>query len=205
MKQRCNLIYGDPPWVFKTYSHKGKGRSAEAHYDCLSTEQIMKLPVRDLAAPDCLLAMWCTFPHLLHGLAVIEAWGFEYRTVGFCWVKCRKGANNLLRPIAADFPFGTGYYTRANAEVVLFGVRGKPSVLRHDVPQLIIAPRRKHSQKPDEVYERLERLIAGPYVEIFARQRRPGWEAAFSREADTGPGQRRWASDSYPDQQKELR
>jgi N6-adenosine-specific RNA methylase IME4 len=74
-------------------------------------------------------------------------------------------------------------------------------VLYHDVPQLIIAARRRHSQKPDEVYGRLERLIAGPYVEIFARQHRANWDVAFSREADTGPGQRRWASNSYPQQE----
>jgi hypothetical protein len=64
MLQLANVIYGDPPWIFKTYSHKGKGRSAEAHYDRLSTEAIMKLPVADLAAADCLLALWCTFPHV---------------------------------------------------------------------------------------------------------------------------------------------
>jgi N6-adenosine-specific RNA methylase IME4 len=182
MNQLCNVIYGDPPRTFKTYSHKGKGRSAEAHYNCLRTEEIKKLPVGHLAAPDCLLAMWCTFPHLMHGLVLMEAWGFEYRTVGFCWAKCRKSARGLICPVS-DFPFGTGYYTRGNAEICLFGVRGKSIVLHHDVPQLIVAPRRKHSQKPDAVYERLERLLAGPYVEIFARQRRPGWGTAFSREA----------------------
>ena len=128
----------------------------------------------------------------------MEAWGFTYKTVGFTWVKCRlKAIGEPLDPIKS-FAFGGGYYTRANPEVCLFGVRGKPKRLRRDVRQLIIAPRRKHSQKPEEAYERLEQLIAGPYVELFARQRRPGWDVAFSREADTGPGQRRWASNSYP-------
>jgi N6-adenosine-specific RNA methylase IME4 len=193
------VIYGDPPWVFATYSYKGKGRSAEAHYDCMPTETIKKLPVGDLADVDCLLLLWVTFPHLLHGLDVMTSWGFTYKTIGFCWVKCRKSARSgtLLHP-EADFPFGTGYYTRANAEICLLGVRGHPKVVAHDVPQLIVAPRRRHSEKPDCVYERIERLAVGPYVELFARQRRPGWDVAFSREADAGPGQRRWDSNSYP-------
>jgi N6-adenosine-specific RNA methylase IME4 len=98
MNQRYSVIYGDPPWTFRTYSRKGKGRSAESFYDCMSTEAIMRLPVGELAAPDCLLALWTTFPHLRHGLAVLEAWGFSFRTVGFCWVKCRKGAGKAAVP-----------------------------------------------------------------------------------------------------------
>jgi N6-adenosine-specific RNA methylase IME4 len=198
MNKTYSVIYGDPPWTFRTYSHKGKGRSAEAHYDCMSTDATKKLDVLSLAAPDCLLAFWVPSPHLPQGIAVLEAWGFTYKTIGFIWVKsCKNAIGVALDPIKS-FAFGNGYYTRATPELCLFCVRGKPKRLRRNVRQLIVAPRRKHSQKSDEAYERLEQSMAGPYVELFARQRRPGWDVAFSREADSGPGRRRWASNSYP-------
>lgn len=80
----------------------------------------------------------------------------------------------------------------------MLATRGNPHRINADVAKLIVAPRREHSVNPDELYERIERLVAGPYVELFARQRRPGWDVAFSNEADSGPGTRRWGSSSYP-------
>jgi N6-adenosine-specific RNA methylase IME4 len=79
VQMKYRVIYGDPPWVFNTYSYKGKGRSAEAHYDCMTTEGIKNLPVGDLADKDCLLLLWVTFPHLLQGADVMQAWGFTYK------------------------------------------------------------------------------------------------------------------------------
>jgi N6-adenosine-specific RNA methylase IME4 len=175
------VIYADPPWRFATYSDKGKGRSAEAHYDCLSLEEIKALPVADWAARDAVLLLWATDPLLPRALEVIEAWGFAYKTVGFYWVKLNKSAAPIMLgngPLLSerDFFTGLGFWTRANPEPCLLATRGHPKRVAGDVQKLLIAPRRQHSRKPQDAYERIERLLPGPYLEIFARQSRPGWD-----------------------------
>jgi N6-adenosine-specific RNA methylase IME4 len=186
---KYKAILADPPWRFATYSAKGKGRSAEAHYDCMSLDEIEGLPVRDWAAPDCMLFLWTTDPLLPAALGVIEAWGFTYKTTGFVWAKTTTDG--------ASFPIGTGYYTRSNPEICLLATVGSPKRLSRSVRKLIVSPRREHSRKPDETYERIEALCEGPYLELFARFPRPGWDG-FGLELDSGIGVRRWASNSYP-------
>lgn len=163
-------IYADPPWEFITRSPKGKGRSAEQHYKCLSLAEIKALPVARIAAKDCVLLMWVTDPCLRLGMDVLEAWGFKYKTVGFYWVKTNKDG---VTPST-----GQGFWTRANPEQCLFASRGHPKRLFKDVARLVISKRREHSRKPDEMYEKIERLIPGPYIELFGRTERPGWESA---------------------------
>jgi N6-adenosine-specific RNA methylase IME4 len=175
------VIYADPPWRFATYSDKGKGRSPDAHYDCLSLEEITALPVGTWAARDAVLLLWATDPLLPRALEVIEAWGFTYKTVGFYWVKLNKSAAPITSgngPLLAerDFFTGLGFWTRANPEPCLLATRGHPKRSAGDVPKLLIAPRREHSRKPDDAYGRIERLLPGPYLELFARQSRPGWD-----------------------------
>lgn len=196
------VIYADPPWKFSVYSDKGKGRSAEAWYDCLTLDEIKKLPVASYAAPDCVLLMWVTDPFLKYGFDVIEAWGFEYKTVGFYWAKCIQ-AQDIFGDIAFDeyWPIGTGYWTRTNPEQCLLATRGAPKRLNADVRKLVIAPRREHSRKPDEVYSRIERLCSGPYLELFARNKREGWDS-IGDEVETGPASRRWSSTLKPAQAK---
>jgi N6-adenosine-specific RNA methylase IME4 len=166
------VIHADPAWTFLTRSAKGKGRSAEMHYDCLTIADIKRLPVADLAAPKCALFMWITDPMLPIGLEVIEAWGFDYATVGFYWEKLNKDGS----------PFtGMGYYTRANPEQCLLATRGgSPKRLDKGVPRLIRSPRREHSRKPEETYRRIERLFGGAehhrHVDLFSREDRPGWD-----------------------------
>ena len=169
------VIYADPPWTFATYSDKGKGRSAEAHYDCLDLQAIKALPVADWAGPDCALLLWATDPLLPRALEVITAWGFAYKTVGFYWVKLNRSADPG-RLTERDFFTGLGFWTRANAEPCLLATRGRPRRLATDVAKLIVAPHREHSRKPDAAYERIERLLPGPYLELFARRSRPGWD-----------------------------
>jgi N6-adenosine-specific RNA methylase IME4 len=176
------VVYADPPWRFTTYSDKGKGRSAEAHYDCLSIDEIKALPVGTWVARDAVLLLWATDPLLPRALEVIDAWGFTYKTVGFYWVKLNKSATSRLSaewPLLAerDFFTGLGFWTRANPEPCLLATRGQPKRSAGDVKKLLIAPRREHSRKPDETYELIERLLPGPYLELFARQSRPGWDA----------------------------
>lgn len=171
-RNHFSTIYADPPWSFEFWSGKGKARSADNHYDTMRTADIASLPVTDLAAPDCALFMWACWPTMEDAFALIKAWGFEYKTCAFAWLKA-----DPYRLFADDkTPFaGMGYWTRANSEVCLLATRGKPKRLNADVRQGIIAPRREHSRKPDEIYGRIERLVAGPYLEMFARTTRPGW------------------------------
>jgi len=88
--KKYNIIYADPPWSYKTYSSKGKGRSAEAHYSTMSIEEICKLPINKIAANDCALLMWTTFPTMQYAFQALNAWGFIYKTVAFVWIKQNK-------------------------------------------------------------------------------------------------------------------
>ncbi len=85
--KKYSIIYADPPWAYRTYSKKGQGRSAESHYPTMCIEDIKALPVGELAAKDCALFLWITFPCLCEALEVLTAWGFSYKTVAFVWVK----------------------------------------------------------------------------------------------------------------------
>jgi N6-adenosine-specific RNA methylase IME4 len=192
-------IIADPPWTFETFSEKGKGRSAEAWYDCMTLDDIKAMPVAAMALPAAMLFLWTPYPHLKHGLEVVEAWGFSFRTIAFTWAKLRPNCKDTtwVSP-ATDFPIGLGYFTRANPEICLLGIRGKPEIVRHDVHNLIIAPRREHSRKPDEIFERIEALSRPPYLELFARDE-TAISPLWTRWVGKGrPPTRRWASNSYP-------
>lgn len=195
------VIYADPPWTFATYSRKGKGRSPEAHYDCMTLEDIKALPVAEWAADDCVLLLWATDPLLEKAFEVIRAWGFTYKTVGFYWAKLNRSAPPQTFDRASFFT-GLGFWTRANPEPCLLATRGRPKRKSADVRKLVVAPRREHSRKPDEIYGHVEALCDGPYLEMFARGARPGWDA-WGAEAglfDTGAGpKRRWGSKSSPE------
>jgi N6-adenosine-specific RNA methylase IME4 len=113
---------------------------------------------------------------LPQALDVMAAWGFTYKTVGFYWAKLNKSAGGLVFT-ERDFFTGLGFWTRANPEPCLLGTRGKPRRRSAGVAKLVMAPRREHSRKPDLVHERIETLVEGPYLEMFARSSRPGWDA----------------------------
>jgi N6-adenosine-specific RNA methylase IME4 len=169
------VIYADPPWTFDTYSEKGKEtRSPELHYRTMSLDDIKALPVARLAAPDCLLFLWTTMPRLPDAIDVIRAWDFKYKTVGFTWVKTTPSAKFINRD-GEGLHWGTGYWTRANAELCLLAGKGHPKRRDKGVHQVVISPVREHSEKPEEVSVRIERLVGGPYLEMFARRERPGW------------------------------
>ncbi len=175
------VILADPPWQFNSlWGSRPKkteagypSRAVDAHYDTLTIDQICELPVIDLAAEDCVLFMWTCWPVLQASFRVIEAWGFTYKTCAFSWMKA-----DPYRLFADDkTPFaGMGYWTRANTEPCLLATRGKPKRLNADVRQGIISERREHSRKPDEIHGRIERLVAGPRAELFARAPREGWD-----------------------------
>jgi N6-adenosine-specific RNA methylase IME4 len=165
--RRFGVIYADPPWEFKAYSGKGKVRSAERHYDTKSLADICSLPaVKDLAADNCALFLWAVWPELPGALEVVKAWGFEYKTCGFLWVKQNK--------ISEGLHTGMGYWTRANTEPCLLAIRGAPTRLAMDVHQVVMEPVGAHSQKP-KLHERIQKLVPGDYLELFGREPVPGW------------------------------
>lgn len=171
-QKKYNIIYADPPWTFKTYSEKGKVKSAERHYKCMSMDDIYALPVRDIAAEDCVLFLWVTFPMLEYGLETMKRWGFTYKTCAFNWVKRNKNKRNY------GWFVGLGYWTRANSEVCLLGTRGKPKRVSKSVRQVCDARIGEHSAKPPEIRERIVKLCGDlPRIELFARQRADGWDA----------------------------
>lgn len=161
-------ILADPPWRFAAYSDKGLRKSPQRHYPCLSLAEIQALPVADLAAPDCVLILWATAPMLPQAVETLAAWGFAYKSAG-AWAK--------QSSTGRTWAFGTGYCYRSAAEFWLLGTRGTPRRKVRDVRNLIVAPVREHSRKPDRMRADIERLWDGPYLELFARETAPGWTA----------------------------
>lgn len=168
-------IYADPPWHYKVWAEGSQdARLTSAKYRVMGTADIAALAVAGLAARDAVLFVWITWPQLFDAKEVIDGWGFTYKTCAFSWTKANNKQIDLLRE-DADAQVGMGYWTRANSEVCLLATRGNPKRLHADVRQGIIEPRREHSRKPDCVPGRIERLVGGPYLELFARTTRPGW------------------------------
>jgi N6-adenosine-specific RNA methylase IME4 len=176
--KKYNIIYADPPWEYKQSGSKTNSRGmAKQHYHTMSTEDICKLPIRQLATDDSLCFMWATFPNIDQALKVMQEWGFEYKTAAFVWVKKNKKSNTNF--------WGMGAYTRANAEVCLLGIskntKAKQCVKSHAVhqifEQLVESPIEEHSKKPDEVRQRILQLLGDiPRIELFARQYADGWD-----------------------------
>jgi N6-adenosine-specific RNA methylase IME4 len=162
------VITADPPWSFATWSKAGQGKSASQHYAVMGLDAIKALPLADLAAPDCLLLLWATQAQLHQAFAVMQCWGFEFKSSG-AWAK--------QSPTSASWAFGTGYLLRSAAEFFLIGTRGRPKPESRSERNLIVAPVREHSRKPDQAYEMLERMFpAKRRCELFARFSRPGWD-----------------------------
>ena len=125
-------------------------------------DEIAGLKVIDLAADDAALFLWVPAHWLHEAPHVMRCWGFNFVTVAFVWAK----TNGI----------GMGYWTRKNTELCLLGTRGAPKRRAADVPDLVHAPRGRHSEKPAEIHALIERLVGGPYIELFARQDSPGWD-----------------------------
>ena len=137
-KKKYNIIYADPPWTFKTYSDKGKGKSAENHYPCMTIDDIYNLPVQDISDENCVLLMWVTYPLLKEGIKTIEEWGFTYKTCGFSWIKTNKKGGTAFNGKDNLF-WGLGYWTRANNEICLLATKGKPKRQSKGVHQVVMS------------------------------------------------------------------
>ena len=165
-----SIIYADPPWDYKGQKqHGGAGKGstggAASHYSTLTLPKLKTLPVASLAAPDCLLFLWATSPHLDQAITLMKAWGFKWATVGFVWKK------NRVNP---------GFYTMSQTELCLIGKRGripKPRGARN-IRQLLEHDRMKHSAKPPEIRARIASMFPTQRkLELFAREKAPGWSA----------------------------
>lgn len=155
---RYPVIVADPPWG---YDNAGTRAAAVRHYPTMTVEEVCKLDLAPRLADDAHLYLWTTNPFLPAAFAVLDAWGFTYKTC-LTWVKPQ---------------IGLGNYFRSASEHVLFGVRGDLAVRDRAIPTWFQADRTEHSAKPDAFYELVERASAGPYLELFARRQRPGWDA----------------------------
>lgn len=168
--KKYNIIYADPPWQFKYYSKKGeKEKSAQRHYSCMDIEEIKQLPIESISAKDSILFLWVTYPFLEKCFEVLNAWGFEYKTCGFTWVKKNKKSDSWF--------LGCGHWTRANAEICLIATKGNPKRASASVRQVCDARVMEHSKKPPEIRDRIVELIGDiPRIELFARQHAEGWD-----------------------------
>ncbi len=172
------IIYADPPW---SYNDSGCIGAAAKEYETMDTRSIADLPIGDIAAKDAVMFMWGTYPKIADLLELIPRWGFTYKSIAFQWVKT-KGKH----PDGTDKAFfGLGRWTRGNTEPCFLATRGKPTRLSASVSQLVttldedlvIAPVGRHSAKPPEVRDRIVKLMGDlPRIELFARERTPGWD-----------------------------
>jgi N6-adenosine-specific RNA methylase IME4 len=167
-----SVVVIDPPWDFTTYSQLRQHKAASAHYDVMTTEEIMALPVRRLCQDDCLVLVWATAPMLTHALACMSAWRIVYKS-NMVWRKVT--ASGKVR-------MGLGFWARTMHEQILIGTVGKPSKIK-TMPSVFDGIAREHSRKPDEFYRIVETHAAGHRrADIFARETRTGWDA-FGDEA----------------------
>jgi N6-adenosine-specific RNA methylase IME4 len=156
--QRYQTIVIDPPWPYADRIN-AKNRGAKNHYDLMSIEELMALPLASVSAPNSHLYLWTTNSFLEAAHVLMRQWGWTQKTVR-TWVKPQ---------------IGMGRYYRNNTEHVLFGVRGKQPALVHNIATAFTAPRGPHSAKPEIFYEQTEKHSPGPYLDVFARQARQGW------------------------------
>jgi len=165
--KKFDIIVADPPWNYKDKALAGN-RGACCKYDVQDMDWLKSLDVPGIANDNCALFLWVTMPMLSECFPLIEAWGFNYKTVAFTWVKRNKKAHSWF--------WGMGSWTRANAEVCLLATKGKPKRIDAGVHSVIDTPIEKHSKKPDEVKKRIVRLMGDlPRIELFARQKTDGW------------------------------
>lgn len=164
-------VVADPPWRF---SNSATRAAAERHYPTMSGREITLMRVDEVAAPDAVLGLWVPDTHLELGFAVATAWGFTFRHL-YPWTKVKDGKLQI----------GLGNLMRKCHEVALICTRGRPAILDRGVPSACIAPRTRHSAKPPHLQGALERLCAGPRLELFARAPRPGW-TCWGMEFDGG-------------------
>ena len=184
LNKKYDIIYADPPWSYKD-KKANDPRLGGITYDVMELEDIKAMGeiIKQITERDCALFLWVTMPMLREGLEVINAWGFEYKTCAFTWVKLRPNAllggaygteagreQGVETITGSDIYSGLGHWTNGNAELCLFAKKGKPKRKNKNIKQIVVAPRSRHSEKPIEVRDRIEQLIVGDKkIELFCR------------------------------------
>lgn len=185
------VLHIDSPWLFANFSEAGEEKNAISHYPCMETADIARLPLLELLAEDAAVFSWHTWPMMMIWPEVIRGWGLDFAGLAWEWLK--------FNPETGKYAFGPGYGTRKNVEPCLLLTRGNPKLRPGEIPffgnvqvtgsrsvrdfilewpaDAIRQPRREHSRKPDEAWSRIETMFEGPYIELFARQKRTGWVA----------------------------
>lgn len=179
--KRYRTIVADPPWaaVLRAPRRYDGKKNASNAYGTMSDQELLNLPIGLWAFPDSHLYLWALNSSLLVAHQIVKAWGFDVKTV-LTWVKGRIEHTRLIQHI------GLGYYYRNSTEHVLFAVRGSLNTLNDDVPTAFVAERHAHSEKPAAFYDMVERMSPGPYLDVFARKRRLGWDV-FGNESYNPP------------------
>lgn len=168
------VIYADPPWktgYFKQYRGQKEGgqKSVGLPYTTMTDEEIKALPIKKIAADDAVLFMWCIDSRIADIKEIMKAWGFDFKAVGFVWVKKAKTTNGT------NATFGS--YTRRSCEFCFIGTKGRYIIRQKAVEQLIIEPKSEHSRKPNTARERIIQIMGEiPKIELFARQKVEGWD-----------------------------
>ncbi len=176
--KQYGVIVADPPW---RYGNSGCRGAAENHYPTMAASEIQSLPVSGIAKPDSILFLWATWPLMPEALAVVEAWGFTYVS-GFPWIKIvGDPTGNLFGSIEYKPRYGVGFWVRGCSELVLICRRGNVSPPEGGHIGLL-SENFRHSRKPSSLYALAEQFH-GPYLELFARKARSGWDA-FGNEVD---------------------
>jgi N6-adenosine-specific RNA methylase IME4 len=192
-----DIILADPPWEYndrriirKDGDSSRFGYGACNHYDLMSTEDICRLNVETICNANSALFLWATFPRLPAALQVMQAWGFDYKTIGFAWVKLNRGRyasprRHLAQEIYAqgvdDFLewltfFGVGFYAKHNLEICLLGVKGSMQPVDNSISSVVYSPLGKHSEKPKIVHDKIVQLFGDrPRIELFAREAYKDW------------------------------
>ena len=150
--KKYKILYVDPPWKFNNKNTGGNMKSgADSHYPTMSINELSKLDISSLCDDDCVLFMWWVASQPAEALKLVESWGFTLKTMtGFNWVKQTSKGNPF---------FGMGFWTRQGSEMCLIATKGKPKRISNGVDQLVVSKLREHSKKPDEIYERIEKLL----------------------------------------------
>ncbi len=164
--KKFGTIYADPPWQ---YGNQGTRASTGNHYNTMTVDSICNMPIKSLVADDAHLHLWTTNAFLFDAKTVMEAWGFEYRSV-FVWVKPQMGIGN---------------YWRVSHEFLLLGIRGNAKRFKeHNHMSWAQLDRAKHSAKPEQIRRTIERVSNGPYLELFGRKQVHGW-TVFGNQVST--------------------
>ena len=183
--KKYSIILADPPWNYEVWSEDKKLAQgmAKRHYSTMKLSDICALPINGLADINCKLFLWATPPCLPEALQVIKAWGFNYKTIAFAWLKINKRQSleqsSFLPVDTIDRFYGIGHWTASNIELCLCAMTPNGVLNRQDksISQVVLAPRREHSRKPDEVREKIVRLCGDlPRIELFARRKVEGWD-----------------------------